>query len=85
MPGSVSSGDPRGHWPVGLREAQCPNCDQPVVCSEANARFDSHGFESYQLDCGFCQTSLEGMVDPFDDALLLTARASHADCLRRSA
>jgi len=85
MPSSVSSTDPRVHWPVGVREAQCPNCNQPVVCAEANASFDSHGFESYQLDCEFCETPLDGIVDPFDDALLLTARVSHSDRLRRSA
>jgi hypothetical protein len=85
MPNSVSVMDLRAHRPIGLREAQCPHCNQPLACAEATASFDCRGFESYQLDCGFCQTSLEGMVDPFDDALLLTARVSHADYPRRSA
>jgi hypothetical protein len=86
MPNSVSAADFRAHQPIGLlRAAQCPHCNQPLVCDDANASFDCCGFEIYQLDCGFCQTSLGGIVDPFDDALLLTARASHADCVLRSA
>jgi hypothetical protein len=82
MPNSVRTAGLRANWAVGVREAPCPHCNQPVVCTEASASFDYHGFESYQLDCGFCQTPLYGIVDPFDNALLLTSRA---DCLRRSA
>jgi hypothetical protein len=77
MPNSVSSAKIRARRTVRTREAQCPNCNQPIFCDEDTAGFDSHGFESYQLDCGFCQTSFDGIVDPFDEALLLTAKESH--------
>jgi hypothetical protein len=84
MPNSNSSAD-LPSYRSDVLESQCPNCNRPVVCAEANAGFDSHGFESYDLDCDFCQTPLHGIVDPLDNALLLTAGASGADCLRRSA
>jgi hypothetical protein len=57
-----------------LRRAECPNCNQFVFCRESDCHFDCHGFESYQLDCGFCRTPLAGIVDPADEALLLSIR-----------
>jgi hypothetical protein len=33
---------------------------------------DSCGFESYSLACSACGAELAGIVDPSDDALLLT-------------
>src|SRR5262249_25451483 len=50
-----------------LRRAECPNCSQLVFCRERECHFDCHGFESYQLDCGFCRTPLAGIVDPADE------------------
>ncbi|MGA3310493.1 MAG: hypothetical protein ABSD08_18065 [Xanthobacteraceae bacterium] len=34
-------------------------------------RIDSCGFESYSLDCMECGAPLAGIIDPYDDALLL--------------
>jgi hypothetical protein len=60
-----------------FRRAECPRCLRLVFCRVSAAQFDSLGFESYVVDCGFCRTSLTGMIDPQDDLLLLTA---HAPC-----
>jgi hypothetical protein len=34
--------------------------------------FDAQGLESYKLECKFCRSSLAGVIDPFDGALLLS-------------
>jgi hypothetical protein len=36
---------------------------------------DACGFESYSLECEECGTPLAGIIDPFDEALLLTQTA----------
>jgi hypothetical protein len=77
MPNFVSSAGLRSNRLARAREGPCPTCSHPVVCAEAEADFDSQSFENHQLDCGFCQTPLDGIVDPFDNALLLTVRVSH--------
>ena len=74
MPNFVSSAGLRSNRPARAREGPCPTCNQPVVCAAAEEDFDSQGFENHQMDCGFCQTPLDGIVDPFDNALLLTVR-----------
>jgi hypothetical protein len=40
---------------------------------------DSCGFESYQFDCQECGTRLVGIIDPADDALILSVCPSTAD------
>jgi hypothetical protein len=54
------------------RVAECPKCNQSVACIEADAVFDCHGLESYKFSCTVCETPFDGIVDPFDDALLLS-------------
>jgi hypothetical protein len=54
------------------RTADCPKCGQPVFCADTEATFGSHGFESYRLNCPAYEISLGGIVDPFDDAFLLS-------------
>jgi hypothetical protein len=39
-------------------------------------RIDACGFESYTLECVQCGGSLAGIVDPFDDTLLLSEMAA---------
>jgi hypothetical protein len=70
------SRDLRKQDALGTRDASCPNCGQRVICSEADVGFDSQGFESYQMDCRSCRAPLKGIVDPFDEALLLSVRAA---------
>jgi hypothetical protein len=35
-------------------------------------QIDACGFESYRLDCPECGAALAGIIDPADDALLLS-------------
>jgi hypothetical protein len=55
-----------------LRKAECPKCNHSVSCAESEGRFDAEGFESYQIDCAHCRMRRVGVVDPADDALLLS-------------
>ena len=47
---------------------------------------DSCGFESYELECRRCGASLGGIIDPYDDELLLSLRSAltRATRLRRN-
>ncbi len=51
----------------------CPKCDVRLdFRRSANPDIDSCGFESYRLDCPECGAALAGIIDPADDALLLS-------------
>ena len=57
-----------------LRDVECPKCKARFLFRRARVpRFDSHGFESYQLHCEHCGASFVGVIDPYDGALLLSA------------
>jgi len=59
---------------IWLREVECAKCKTRFLFRRARIpHFDSHGFESYKLDCKFCGASLAGIIDPYDGALLLSA------------
>jgi len=52
---------------------QCPKCHTRLnFRRSANPDIDSCGFESYRLDCPECGAALAGIIDPADDALLLS-------------
>jgi hypothetical protein len=63
-----------------------PHRAQPVACPGCGARFafcrsehpliDACGFETYSFACKECGASLSGIVDPLDDALLITEIAA---------
>ena len=56
----------------GVQVIACPRCNaQFMFCRSRTPRIDSCGFESYSLDCMECGAPLAGIVDPYDDALLL--------------
>jgi hypothetical protein len=58
--------------PVG-NVPQCPKCHTRLnFRRSANPDIDSCGFESYRLDCPECGAALAGIIDPADDALLLS-------------
>jgi len=62
-----------------LWDVECPKCNARFPFRRARVPpFDSHGFESYVLDCKSCGASLTGIVDPYDGALLLTATSTEA-------
>ncbi len=57
-----------------LREVECPKCKARFPFHRVRVpHFDSHGFESYVLDCKSCGASFTGVVDPYDGTLLLSA------------
>jgi hypothetical protein len=54
----------------------CPHCRAQLTFGRSRTPLiDACGFESYHLDCDTCGTPLGGIVDPADDALLLSAQA----------
>ena len=63
----------------GFRRAKCPSCNRFVFCGVDASRFDCYGFEVYDFDCGFCRTPLIGVIDPSDEALLLSVRSTVAN------
>jgi len=55
----------------------CPNCTARLTfCRSRTPQIDACGFESYSLECGECGAPLTGIVDPFDDTLLLSEMAA---------
>jgi hypothetical protein len=59
--------------PEDVADHFCPRCDAALIfLRSAKPHFDSCGFESYSLECKECGAELAGIVDPCDDALLLT-------------
>jgi hypothetical protein len=59
------------------RFTACPACDARLVLFRSHpAPIDSCGFESYNLECKQCGTALVGIIDPYDDALLV-AKLEH--------
>jgi hypothetical protein len=52
----------------------CPRCSGRITFARSSTpRIDECGFESYNLECKLCGARLAGLIDPADDALLLTA------------
>jgi len=55
----------------------CPACNARLVFDRSlSPRIDACGFESYSLECKECGAPFAGIVDPFDDTLLLTEMAA---------
>jgi hypothetical protein len=53
--------------------ASCPKCEADVVIQRTlNPHIDSGGFENYFLKCNQCGSWLIGVIDPYDETLLLT-------------
>jgi hypothetical protein len=51
----------------------CPQCDTSFPFhGPSNPRFDSSGFECCKLKSAHCGVSLAGVIDPYDDTLLLS-------------
>ena len=51
----------------------CPKCTARLTFSRSRTpQIDACGFERYSLECNECGASLAGIVDPFDDTLLLS-------------
>jgi hypothetical protein len=53
--------------------AACPKCGARIVIRRVlDPNIDSSGFENYFLKCNQCSVWLIGIIDPYDEALLLT-------------
>jgi len=51
----------------------CPQCGAlSVFCRSRTPLVDSCGFESYSFPCRKCGIPLAGIVDPYDEMLLLS-------------
>ncbi len=54
----------------------CPVCGAGIAFARSPMPdMDECGFESYRFECKECGAALAGIVDPADDALLLTETA----------
>ena len=63
--------------PEDVADHFCPRCDAALMfLRSAKPHFDSCGFESYSLECKECGVPLAGIIDPFDETLLLTQIAA---------
>jgi len=52
----------------------CPQCGAHLVFERSRTpQIDSSGFETCRLDCTQCEAPLAGVIDPYDDAVLLSA------------
>jgi len=72
IPGRAEPGKPYRAQPVA-----CPGCGAHFTfCRSEHPFIDACGFESYTFACKECGAALSGIVDPFDDALLITAMAT---------
>ncbi len=55
----------------------CPACHAALAFHRNSMpRIDACGFESYSLQCNECGVPFAGIVDPFDDTLLLSETAA---------
>ena len=51
----------------------CPKCKTRwSFCELQTTQVDSCGFESYSFQCQWCASSHRGVIDPSDDALLVS-------------
>jgi hypothetical protein len=63
--------------PHGGQLVTCPRCAASFAFSRsAHPAIDASGFESYTFACEECGVSLSGIIDPLDDALLITEVAA---------
>jgi hypothetical protein len=57
-------------WTGGF--VKCPSCSSPISLRSEQARVDSLGFEIYRVKCKDCGAMLIGLIDPYDESLLLS-------------
>ena len=56
-----------------ILQAICVECGEKIVLHTlASPQIDACGFERYEFDCIECKSRLVGIIDPYDDALLLS-------------
>ena len=58
---------------LNAKRIACPACTAQVMfCRSRTLHIDTCGFESYSLECHECGARLAGIIDPYDDELLLS-------------
>ena len=63
----------REHAPSLPRVINCSKCETRLLLSKTlSPPIDSCGFENYSLECNECGIRFIGIVDPYDDVLLLS-------------
>jgi hypothetical protein len=63
--------------PAGPSPANRTGCGAHFTfCRSEDPLIDACGFESYTFACKECGAALSGIVDPLDDALLITEMAA---------
>ena len=61
----------------GARALVCPQCETRLTWhASPTPQIDECGFEVCRLACTQCGASLVGIIDPYDDAVLLCALPS---------
>jgi hypothetical protein len=59
------------------RVVVCPQCDAQLLFHRSRTpEIDACGFETCRLVCSECAASLAGVIDPHDDAVLVSALPS---------
>jgi len=55
------------------RVVSCPDCGVRLVFHRSpTPQIDACGFETARLECSQCDASLVGIIDPYDEAVLLS-------------
>jgi RNase P subunit RPR2 len=55
----------------------CPKCNAQLKFGRSETpRIDDCGFECYSFECEKCSAALGGIIDPYDETLLLAVRAA---------
>ena len=63
--------------PLGAQAVTCPRCAASLTFDRSRTPcIDACGFESYSFECKECGAALAGIVDPYDDTLLLSEMAA---------
>jgi len=58
--------------PLGTEIIECPKCRSPIPFRRSNNPIiDSSGFQIYEFLCASCRKRFSGIIDPYDDSLLV--------------
>ena len=56
----------------GMKIIECPKCRSPIPFRRSNNPIiDGSGFEIYDFLCASCRKRFSGIIDPYDDSLLV--------------